>query len=141
MHTEFASVGIFIVLGFVFVTAGLFFAGFIRPNRPNQVKNRSYECGELPVGPGRTQFNIRFYLIAFMFVIFDVEAVFIFPVATVYKKMIESGLGMTAFFEIAIFVGILLVGLVYAWQQGALAWVCGKSGVIPLDSRPGDKGN
>ena len=125
MYSEFGSVAVFLALGFLFVTVSLFMAGLIRPNRPSDAKKSTYECGELPIGSGRVQFNMRFYLIAFIFVIFDVEVVFVYPVATVFRDCIAAGSGLIAFTEIALFIGILLVGFVYAWHQGALQWICG----------------
>ncbi|MBF0197793.1 MAG: NADH-quinone oxidoreductase subunit A [Planctomycetes bacterium] len=123
MYLDFASIAIFLVLGFAFVLIGLAVTGLIRPHRPSRLKSQTYECGEKPEGPGRVQFNLRFYLIAFLFVIFDVEIVFIYPVAAVFKDFIASGHGLLAFAEIAIFVGILLVAMLYAWRMGALRWM------------------
>ncbi len=123
MLFEFANVVLF--LGFV---AGVIFlilvlGKFLRPDNPDPEKNSVYECGEIPIGRGVTQFNMRFYLFAFLFVIFDVEIAFIFPVTALFKDLVAEGSGILAFAEISIFVLILLVGLVYAWSQGCLDWV------------------
>merc|ERR1711964_504791 len=81
-------------------------------------KSMAYECGEEPVGDTRIKFNTRFYLIALIFLIFDVEIVFLFPWAVVYRKI-----GMLAFVEMLIFIVILLVGLAYVWAKGDLEWI------------------
>ena len=89
----------------------------LRPNRPTAGKLTTYESGMDPVGTAWSQTQIRYYVFAFLFVIFDVESVFLFPWAVVFER-----LGYTAVVEMAIFIGILAVGLLYAWRQGVLAW-------------------
>src|SRR5437763_15119714 len=84
-----------------------------------------YECSEMHIGHACFNFNPRFYLIALVFVIFEVEIAFMFPVASVYKEFIEKGQGLLAFAEIFIFVAILAVGLAYVWAMGDLEWVKG----------------
>jgi NADH-quinone oxidoreductase subunit A len=116
--TSFAPVGIFMLLGLVFVIATVWIARFIRPQRPSDVKLSNYECGEPAIGSSWIQFNPRFYIFALIFVIFDVEAVFLFPWAVAYKS-----LGLFALIEMLIFVGILLIGLLWAWKKGMLKWV------------------
>jgi NADH-quinone oxidoreductase subunit A len=86
-------------------------------------KLSTYECGEPSTGSAWVNFNIRFYLVALIFIIFEVEIAFIFPVAAVYRRWIEDGRGLFAFVEILLFVGILFLGLVYAWAKGDLEWV------------------
>lgn len=93
-------------------------ARLIAPRRPLPAKLTTYECGIDPVGEGWSQTQIRYYVYGFLFVIFDVEAVFLFPWAPVFE-----GLGMAAVVELAIFIGILAVGLLYAWRKGVLRWV------------------
>lgn len=90
----------------------------IRPNKPNREKLLTYESGVDPVGEGWSQSQIRYYVFALLFVIFDVEAVFIFPWATQLERY--AGFGLV---EMGIFVGVLLLGLVYAWRKGVLRWV------------------
>jgi len=90
----------------------------IRPNKPNREKLLTYESGVDPVGEGWSQSQIRYYVFALLFVIFDVEAVFIFPWATQLERY--AGFGLT---EMGVFVGVLLLGLVYAWRKGVLRWV------------------
>jgi NADH-quinone oxidoreductase subunit A len=117
MLTEFGRVLLFILVGAVFVAVGMFVAWLLRPNRPYASKLSTYECGEVPVGDTRIRFNIRFYVIALIFIIFDVEIVFLFPWAMVYKQ-----LGWFAFFEMMVFLFILLVGYAYVWRNGDLDW-------------------
>lgn len=115
---SFAPVGIFMLLGLVFVVVTVWIARFIRPQRPSDEKLRNYECGEPSIGSAWIQFNPRFYIFALIFVIFDVEVVFLFPWAVAYKS-----LGLFALIEMLIFVGILLIGLLWAWRKGMLRWV------------------
>ncbi len=117
MLTEFGRILLFILVGVVFVAGGMIFAWLLRPSRPYPSKNATYECGETPVGDTRIRFNIRFYVIALVFVIFDVEVVFLFPWALVY-----GALGWFAFVEMVIFLGILIAGYAYVWRNGDLDW-------------------
>ena len=123
MLKDFALVLVFAILGGAFIFASLLAGRFFRPRNPNPVKSQIYECGEPAVGPAWVSFNIRFYLIALVFVIFDVEAALIFPVAVVFKKWIASGQGVLALAEIGIFIVILMIGLVYVWAKRDLEWV------------------
>src|SRR6266849_143074 len=84
-----------------------------------------YECGENPIGHAWYNFNPSFYLIALVFVIFEVEIAFMFPVASVYKWFLDRGQGLLAFAEIFVFIAILAVGLAYVWAMGDLEWVKG----------------
>ena len=90
----------------------------LRPQRFSEEKLTTYECGEEPVGNAWIQFNIRFYVFALIFVVFDVEAVFLLPWATVFRE-----LGALAYFEGLVFIAILAVALAYVWRKGDLAWV------------------
>ncbi|MBU2648324.1 NADH-quinone oxidoreductase subunit A [bacterium] len=123
MLIDFANVFIFAAIAIVFVAVTLRIGKLIRPDNPNPIKRSVYECGEIPVGPGFSQFNMRFYLIAFVFVIFDVEIAFMYPVTVIFRDLMQSGWGLLALVEIAIFFIILLVGFIYAWSQGGLDWV------------------
>ncbi len=123
MAFQFSSVLVFFLIGFGFVFVTLTIGRLIRPDNPDPAKSSVYECGEVPIGGGVRQFNMRFYLVTFVFVIFDVEIAVMYPVTTVFRELLQSGWGVLAFAEIAIFVSILLVGFVYAWSQGGLDWV------------------
>lgn len=118
MPADYSAVLIFILAGIGLVLVTFLTARLIRPHRPYPVKNETYECGIPAVGEGWVQFNNRFYIIGLIFVIFDVEAIFLFPWAVAYNH-----LGWFALVEMVIFIAILLVGLVYAWKKGALKWV------------------
>ncbi|MBC8042371.1 MAG: NADH-quinone oxidoreductase subunit A [Rhizobacter sp.] len=132
--SEFGKVFIFLALGVVLVVGGFITSRLLRPFRPNTEKMTTYECGEEPVGSSWVQFNIRFYVIALIFIIFDVEILFLFPWATIYKQ-----LGTFALVEALIFIGILLVGLAYAWVKGDLEWVRPNPNVPQLPTKKFEK--
>ena len=125
MPFHFANVLLFSATAILFVFGSLLAGHFLRPSAPNREKSMIYECGEKPIGQAWFNFNPRFYLIALVFVIFEVEIAFMFPVASVYKSFIEKGQGLLAFAEIFVFVAILAVGLAYVWAMGDLEWVKG----------------
>ena len=123
MLFDFANVLVFTVLGLGFVGVNLLIGKLLRPSNPQVRKLSTYECGEPAMGSAWVNFNVRFYIVALIFIIFEVEIAFVFPVAAVFRRWLESGRGVFAFFEILIFVGILFLGLVYAWVKGDLEWV------------------
>ena len=123
MYFQFANVLVFFVITFLFVGALLALASLLRPANPEAVKLTSYECGEPPTGGAWINFNIRFYLIALIFVIFDVEIAFIYPVAAVFKQWVNNGRGMFALAEISLFLAILFVGVAYVCVKGDLEWL------------------
>ena len=123
MYFQFANVLVFFVLTFLFVGALLALAGLLRPANPEPLKLTTYECGEPPTGGAWINFNIRFYLIALIFVIFDVEIAFIYPVAAVFKQWVKDGRGVFALTEISVVLAILFVGLAYVWVKGDLEWL------------------
>jgi len=125
MPFHFANVLLFSATAILFVFGSLLAGHFLRPDAPTREKSMIYECGEKPIGQAWFNFNPRFYLIALVFVIFEVEIAFMFPVASVYKSFIEKGQGLLAFAEIFVFVAILAVGLAYVWAMGDLEWVKG----------------
>ncbi len=130
---------LFIVGGTVFILGGLGTAWLIRPKRPNAQKNTSYESGEDPVSTAWGKFNIRFYIVAIIFILFEVEVVFLFPWSTVFgrKEIIDGTNGLWGWFaliEMLLFIIILLLGLAYAWVKGYLDWV------IPNQEAPAFKG-
>ncbi len=117
MLSEFGIILLFFILGAAFVGIALVAAAIVRPSHPNPVKNSTYECGEIPIGEPWIRFNVRFYVIALIFLLFDVEVVFLLPWAIVFK-----GLGWFAFIEMVVFVVILMAGLAYVWGKGDLEW-------------------
>jgi NADH-quinone oxidoreductase subunit A len=123
LYFQFASVFVMLLLGGVLCGLMLGLGALLRPSNPHPGKLATYECGEPPSGPAWINFNIRFYLIALVFVIFDVELAFMYPVAAVFRDWVTRGQGLFALVELAIFVGILAVGLVYVWRKGDLQWL------------------
>jgi NADH-quinone oxidoreductase subunit A len=117
MLFDFATILVFLLFGALFVVGNVILSRIVQARNPHPGKVSTYECGELPVGPSWIQFNIRFYVVALVFLIFEVEIVFLFPWAEVFKN-----LGMFAFVEMMVFVFILLVGLAYVWAKGDLEW-------------------
>jgi NADH-quinone oxidoreductase subunit A len=116
------TVAVFAGVGSLIVGAGLFVSKLIRPDNPNLMKAEAYECGIDPVGFGWSQSHIRYYIFALLFLIFDVEAVFIFPWASQLETFADAGLGGFVLVEMLIFVGILVLGLVYAIRKGVVRW-------------------
>ena len=125
MPFHFANVLLFSATAILFVFGSLVAGHFLRPHAPTREKSLIYECGEKPIGQAWFNFNPRFYLVALVFVIFEVEIAFMFPVASVYKAFLDKGQGLLAFAEILVFVAILAVGLAYVWAMGDLEWVKG----------------
>ena len=111
----------FAVLGFV--GAVFFVSRLLRPSHPTKLKETPYECGEAPVGEAWSYFNIRFYVVSLIFIIFDVEGVLMFPVASVFKKFVAIGEGGMLLSSLLLFISVLLVGIVYCWKKGDLNWV------------------
>ncbi len=109
---------VFFVTGLVMVSVTLLISRIIQPRKSYPQKYLTYECGELPQGDAWIRFNNRFYIIALIFIIFDVEIIFMYPWAVVFDQ-----LKMVAFIEMFIFISILLVGLAYVWAKGDLRWV------------------
>ena len=114
---DYITVGAFAALGAILIGALLGVAAVLRPNNPNPTKLLTYECGVDPVGTGWSQSYVRYYVFGLLFVIFDVEAVFIFPWALIIDK-----LGVFGLVEMAVFIGILVLGLVYPIRKGVLRW-------------------
>jgi len=126
--SDFGTILLFLIGGAIFVMIGLLTSRLIRPDRPNPEKLATYESGEEPIGNAWVQFNPRFYVVALIFIIFDVELAFLFPWATVFgrRELIEATGGAWGWFaltEMFIFIGILVLGLAYAWAKGHLDWI------------------
>ncbi len=120
MDTYYQSYGVVLAVtlaGVGLVAAAFAVARVLSPRRPSPEKLTTYECGVDPVGQGWSQTQIRYYIYAFLFVVFDVESVFLFPWARIFE-----GLGYRGVVEMAVFIGILGVGLLYAWRKGVLRW-------------------
>jgi NADH-quinone oxidoreductase subunit A len=125
--SEFGKILIFIITGLIMVCFTFFINKLIAPNNPNPEKLTSYECGEEPTGNAWLPFNARFYVIALVFLLFDVEMVFIFPWAIVFgnhdMNNFDPRWGWLALTEMFLFLGILILGLAYVWVKGDLDWI------------------
>ena len=115
---QYVTIGIFAIVGAVLVFGTLGLSRLVRPNVPTEAKYTTYESGIDPIGTGWAQTNVRYYVFALLFVVFDVEAVFLFPWAIVFED-----LGTQAFVEMTIFIGILALALLYAIKKKVLEWL------------------
>ena len=122
MQFGYSQLVVFLGAGLVFGVGALWFSWLLRPYDPNDEKRATYECGERPVGDAWVQFNTQYYLVALLYVIFAIEAIFVAPWAMRYKDLLEC-YGSFAFFEMLVFIGVLAVGLIYAWGKGVLRWL------------------
>jgi len=120
--TDFAAVLVFIVLGVIFVYGNLLLGSLARPKQPTRDKNSIYECGEPTIGSAWIRYNSRFYTIALVYLLFDVEVVVLLPAALVLKELAGLGYGWTALAGILVFVVVLILGLAYEWFYGNLDW-------------------
>ena len=116
-NLNYLFLGLFGLAALVVPLLPIVLARFVAPKKPGKVKQQLYECGMETEGDSWVQFRVQYYIFAILFVIFDVEALFLFPWAVVFKPMGLAGLA-----AIGIFLGVLAVGLVYAWMEGALEW-------------------
>ena len=117
MPLNYIPILVFIVIALGFGIVSLLMGSIVRPSRPYRAKLAPYESGSPLFSDARIQFPMRYYIIAMLFVIFDIEIIFLFPWAVVYRK-----LGLVGLVEMAVFIGILVVGFWYAWKKGALEW-------------------
>jgi NADH-quinone oxidoreductase subunit A len=125
MGFEFGAVLAFALVAIGFAAIALTAGRFLRPHFPEAAKSTIYECGEAPIGTAWMNFNPRFYLVALVFVIFEVDIALTFPVVAVFKEWVAQSprAGMVALGELLLFTLILVVGLVWVWVHGDLAWV------------------
>jgi NADH-quinone oxidoreductase subunit A len=117
LFADYIAVLIATILGFLLVAGALIGNRILAPRQPTRTKAVTYECGMLPIGRSRTQVHFRYYLFAILFLIFDIEAVFLFPWAVTFVQI-----GEQAFWEMVVFILILAFGLLYAWKKGVLSW-------------------
>lgn len=117
MLSDWQFIGIFLALSPIFPAMPVIVNRLLGPKKPNPLKQQTYECGIETVGDTWIQFKVQYYIFALVFVVFDVEAIFLFPIAAAFDR-----LTLFAVFEVALFVLILAVGLGYAWRKGALEW-------------------
>ncbi len=128
MQTQFGFILLFFISALLLVLTVINIARLLRPNRPNPEKNATYESGEEAIGSSQVAFNIKFYVIAVIFLLFEVEILMLFPWAVVFsdKKMIQDSQGswlIYAGLEMLIFIGLLVLGLAYVWKKGHLDWI------------------
>jgi NADH-quinone oxidoreductase subunit A len=119
---DYITVAVFLVSGALLVGIGILAAGLLRPNNPSPTKSEIYECGIEPIGEGWSQTHIRYYIFALLFLIFDVEAVFIFPWAVKVETFANAGMGGYILVEMFVFIAVIVLGLVYAVRKGVLRW-------------------
>lgn len=117
--STYALVGLVLLVGAGFVAAAFTANRLLRPHAPSVEKLMAYECGVDPVGEGWAQMHIRYYIYAYLYVIFAVDAIYLFPWATVFA---DPAFGAATLVEMFVFVGFLAVGLLYAWRKGVLTW-------------------
>src|SRR5690606_34826578 len=102
---------------------GHFVSVLLAPKKPSHLKSTPYECGEEPVGSAWSMFNVRFYVVGLIFIIFDVESVLMFPVAAIFREMVDMGQGGYALIIFLSFISVLVEGIAYCWKKGDLDWV------------------
>ena len=122
MLTNFGYIGLYLIAAVLFTLLMLGIPIILRflkvvPHHPNPIKNATFECGVETIGKTWVQFNFRYYFLALLFLVFDIEAVFLYPWAVAYKRLALFGL-----IEMVVFIAILVVGYIYAWKKGALEW-------------------
>ena len=118
MLSDWQFIGLFLLVSPIFPAAPVLLQALLGPKKPNPIKQSTYECGIETVGDTWIQFKVQYYIYALVFVVFDVEAVFLFPIAAAYGQLPLFGIGATALFII-----LLADGLAYAWSKGALEWI------------------
>ncbi len=119
MPSDYVPILIFAIVAVVLSAIAVLVPALFGPKRPTDVKLAPYESGKLPIGPARKRFPIQYYLFAVLFILFDIEILFLFPCAVVYRDFAPR---LGALLEAGVFVSILLLGLVYVWKKGGLEW-------------------
>jgi len=128
MLTEYLPILLFFVAAVLFAGGSIILSSVMGPRRPQAAKLEPYECGIAPVGLARERFSIHFYLVAMLFILFDIEIIFLYPWAVVYRELTWFG-----FFEMGGFVLVLVFGLAYVWRKGGLEWDAPEHGVEPRE--------
>lgn len=118
MLNQWLYIAIFLIVSAFLPAAAILIAAILSPRKPNKIKNSTYECGIETVGETWVQFKAQYYIFALLFLVFDVETIFLYPWAVAYQQLTLFGV-----LEAVLFVAILLVGLLYAWRKGALEWI------------------
>ena len=120
MLVDYLPIVILMAVAVGFAAVSLIITHLFGPRRPNPVKLSPYESGVPPVGDARLRFSVKFYVVAMLFIVFDIEVVFLFPWAVVFKDLLAQG--SFVFTEMAVFLGVLVLGLAYVWRKGGLDW-------------------
>ena len=137
MYFDFANVLVFLLVGLGFVFVNMALGSLLRPNRPTAESRTPYECGEDPIGDAWVRFDIRYYTVALVYIVFGIEIAFLFPWAVVLKSAhADPRIGGMAFLEGVLFVAILFLGLAYVWAKGDLDWVKSYGGEGPYRPAP-----
>lgn len=118
MLNDWLYIGLFVFISMALPAVAILAAGLLAPKKPNPIKNSTYECGIETVGPSWIQFKAQYYIYALVFLVFDVETIFLYPWAAAYNQLTLFGI-----VEAILFILILLSGLLYAWKKGALEWI------------------
>ena len=123
MLENYFPVLVFILVGLAFGIAPIVLGRLMAPYRPDSEKQSPYECGFEPFEDARMKFDVRYYLLAILFILFDLEIAFLFPWATILREIAgDASLRLFGFFEMFVFLGILLIGYIWVWKKGALEW-------------------
>ncbi|MCY3766255.1 MAG: NADH-quinone oxidoreductase subunit A [Gemmatimonadetes bacterium] len=120
MLVDYLPIVILMAVAVGFAAVSLIITHLFGPRRPNPVKLSPYESGVPPVGDARLRFSVKFYVVAMLFIVFDIEVVFLYPWAVVFKDLLAQG--SFVFTEMAVFLGVLVLGLAYVWRRGGLDW-------------------
>ena len=125
MLTSYLPIGVVLLVALLLAVVMVTLAGLLGPRRPSAIKGSPFECGSDPIGSARERFGVKFYVVAILFVVFDIEAIFLYPWAVLLapdQATGYAGLGWAGFATMGIFVATLVAGLVYVWKKGALDW-------------------
>lgn len=117
MLSDYVPILILILIAAAMVLVILVLSTVLGPRRENRYKRQTFECGSEPIGTARMRFSVKFYVVALLFILFDIEGIFIVPWAVLFRQM-----GVAGFIEMVVFIGILGVGLAYVWRKGGLEW-------------------
>ena len=125
---DYAPIGVMFIVAFGFAASQILVTQLIGPRKRTQVKLMPYECGKDPIGSARDRFSIKFYMVAVIFLLFDIEVLFLIPFAVAFKSLLineqttDISYGTIAFLEIMVFIATLVIGLIYAWKKGVFDW-------------------
>lgn len=122
MLAPFIPIAIIVIISIIFGFLIIILGNLFGPRRKTPRKLMPYESGMTPIGPGTRRIPVHFYLVAVLFILFDIEIIFIIPWAVILRKFVAENFGVFALLEMAFFIIVLLVGLIYAWKKGALEW-------------------